>query len=535
MIKKQRFITDNSIEQEYTTSVPLVHRKKFAQFFTPPPVAELLTQWLLTHPHLQTIQEPAFGLGIFSRLLLSKRKDLSIKAFEIDPTIFATAKGYFADVPNINILPQDYMENDWQNKYDGIICNPPYFKFHDYNNKTILKTVGEKLHCSLTGFTNLYTLFLLKSLYQLEAGGRCAYLVPSEFLNSNYGETVKSYLLQTGMLRHIIVIDFAENVFDDALTTASIVLCANDRQSKTVQFSHVQSLSNLQKISRMFSSKPQRLSSEKTFSVSELQPDIKWRAYYQKQNGGQFKHLVPFSTYAKVVRGIATGSNDYFTFTQSKVKEFSIQEKFLLPCICKAVDARNAFFTQQDFTALRKNDKKVYLFNAENSDDEFVLRYIKKGEAEGIDKTYLNSSRTPWFSLERRSPSPIWVGVFNRTGLRFVRNEANIANLTAFHCVYPQSANLLSGIDIDLLFAYLLTDTAKRILTDNSREYGDGLQKFEPNDINKGMILDLAILPQSDKKEIIVLYQQFQKCERQGKSSKDIEKIDDIIKENFMK
>ena len=206
----------------------------------------------------------------------------------------------------------------------------------------------------------------------------------------------------------------------------------------------------------------------------------------------------------------------------SKAKEFSIDEKFLLPCICKAVDARNTFFTRQDFESLKRNNKKVYLFNAGNSDDKFVLQYIKKGESEGIDKTFLNSNRSPWFSLESRPPAPIWVGVFNRTGLRFVRNEANIANLTAFHCVYPLSESLVSVTDVDLFFAYLLTDTTKQILTDNSREYGDGLQKFEPNDINKGMMLDLALLSQSDKKKIKNLYQKFQENEKKGKASKDI-------------
>ena len=247
-MNQYQLITDSSVEQEYSASVPLAHRKKFAQFFTPLPVAKLLTQWLLGNPNLQTVQEPAFGLGIFSRLLLSHRNDLSIRAFEIDPTILATAKKHFADVPNIKILPQDYMENDWHNKYDGIICNPPYFKFHDYNNKPILKTVAEKLDCPLTGFTNLYTLFLLKSLYQLNENGRCAYLVPSEFLNSNYGEIIKSYLLQKGMLRHIIVIDFSENVFDDVITTASIILCANSKEGDTVNFSYVQSISDLHQV-----------------------------------------------------------------------------------------------------------------------------------------------------------------------------------------------------------------------------------------------------------------------------------------------
>ena len=37
------------------------------------------------------------------------------------------------------------MYNDWQNKYDGIICNPPYFKFHDYDNKNIIKDEKNKI------------------------------------------------------------------------------------------------------------------------------------------------------------------------------------------------------------------------------------------------------------------------------------------------------------------------------------------------------------------------------------------------------
>ncbi|MDR2438126.1 MAG: hypothetical protein LBE12_01990, partial [Planctomycetaceae bacterium] len=225
--------------------------------------------------------------------------------------------------------------------------------------------------------------------------------------------------------------------------------------------------------------------------------------------------------------------NDFFTFTQSKAKAFSIGENFLLLCICKAVDARTTFFTKQDFETLKQNNKKVYLFSAGQADNKFVLRYIQKGESEGIDKKYLTACRTPWYSIEQRPPSPIWVGVFNRTGLRFIRNEADVSNLTAFHCVYPQRNNLLFDIDIDSLFAYLLTNTAKKILTDNSREYGDGLQKFEPNDINKGMMLDLYQLQQSDKQEIVALYQHFRNSEQN--ELKYINKIDPILNNYFMR
>ena len=533
MIAAKEHITNNSIENDYSKSISIDHRKKFAQFFTPFPIADVMTKWVLGNKNLKTVLEPAFGLGVFSRAILNRKENVEIKGFEVDATIFENAKQYF-DEENVTLLLQDYMYNDWKNKYDGIICNPPYFKFHDYDNKNILKEIETNLKCKLNGFTNLYTLFLLKSIHQLNPNGRCAYIIPSEFLNSDYGKLVKSYLLKSKTLRHIIVIDFEENVFGDALTTASIILCANDNQADSVQFSNIKSLKDLSKIDDVITNYPNFEDTEQTHKFSELNPEIKWKAYYQKQNGIKFKNLIPFSTYAKVVRGIATGSNEYFTFSTSKAQEYLIDEQNLLPCICSAKDAKTAFFTTQDFEELKKNDRPIFLFNAQNPSDKNVKSYIQKGEIEEINKKFLTASRTPWYSLENRQPAPIWVSVFNRTGLRFIRNEANISNLTSYHCIYPKQTGLFGGINIDLLFAYLLTDTAKQIFDDNSRQYGNGLQKFEPNDLNKGMILDLGVLDKQTQKNILDLYKDYRIAIIDNKNGdKIIEEIDKILIDNY--
>jgi adenine-specific DNA-methyltransferase len=534
MIAVKENIANSSIENNYSKSISIEHRKKFAQFFTPFPIADLMAKWILGNPNIKNVLEPAFGLGIFSRALLSHNEALNIKGFEVDKTILENANSHFKDFENVNLLLQDYMYNDWENRYDGIICNPPYFKFHDYDNKNILKEIETNLKCKLNGFTNLYTLFLLKSIYQLSPNGRCAYIIPSEFLNSDYGKLVKTYLLKSKVLRHIIVINFEENVFDDALTTASIIFCANDNATDKVQFSNIQSLQDLGEIEKIISFYPNFLDTKQTYSFSELNPDIKWKAYYQKQNGIKFKNLVPFSTYAKVVRGIATGSNEYFTFNQSKAKEFSINERYLLPCICKATDAKKSFFTINDFEELKASGKNIFLLNATNPTDKNIIEYLQKGVAEEINKKFLTASRTPWYSLENRPPAPIWVSVFNRTGLRFIRNEANISNLTSYHCIYPKQTNLFCAIDTDLLFAYLLTDTARQIFEDNSREYGNGLQKFEPNDINKGLMLDLGLLTQKTIEQILALYRQYRIAILSNKNGEDkIEAIDNILIDNY--
>lgn len=149
------------------------------------------------------------------------------------------------------------------------------------------------------------------------------------------------------------------------------------------------------------------------------------------------------------------------------------------------------FFYKKIYAEILNRDKAAYLFNGSIApDNTSVQRYIHLGEESGINKRYLTASRSPWYAIENRPPAPIWVSVFNRNGLRFIRNEANIYNLTTFHCVYPKN----TGVDVDVLFAYLITDIAKDIFLDNSRQYGNGLVKFEPNDLNEGMITDLTLL-----------------------------------------
>ncbi len=502
------------LEKIYIENVNLSHRKKFAQFFTPETIADLMADWLIGNNKLKTVLEPAFGLGVFSRNLLKKNPVLNIRGFDIDETILKEAQSFFNTNPNVSLNLEDYMFNDWSNEYDGIICNPPYFKFHDYDNKSILKEIENRLNFKFNGFTNLYTLFLLKSIYQLAPNGRMAYIIPSEFLNSDYGKLVKEYLVKTNTLRHLFVIDFKENVFDDALTTASILLLAKDNNDKEINISTIKSKSDLSKIVNYINSYP-NLKGEFTYKPSDLDPNIKWRKYYQVQNSDKYKNLVQFSKYAKVVRGIATGANDYFTFRPSKAKKYSIQSDNLLPCICRAKDVKSAFFTKNDFKQLEQNDELVYLFDALKSNNDAVEKYIKKGIEEGVNGKYLTKSRKIWYSLENRPPAPIWVSVFNRNGLKFIRNEAKISNLTTFHCVYLKQSDLFSTINPDLLFAYLLTDIAKKIFSDNRREYGNGLKKFEPNDLNKAQMLNLSLLNSKKINQILSLYKEYRKEQKQ--------------------
>lgn len=483
-------------EREYLQKIGTEHRKKFAQFFTPEPIAAFMTRWVVQgrkeHAH---ILEPAFGLGVFSRTLFQAHPDTSVTGYDIDKTIFNYAKANFAATNfALQLRNEDYLEASWEEHFDGVVCNPPYLKFHDYDNSHYVPIVNKRLHTRLNGFTNIYTLFLLKSIAQLNEGGRLAYIVPSEFLNADYGVEVKRALLASGTLRHVIIVDFMESAFDDAITTACILLCQNEHDSEPIRFSKINHIEEL----------TSALTNYQTFLTNQLDPEVKWKQYYDEHQTGRYTHLVPFSTFAKVSRGIATGANDYFTFNEEKKVYHNLADSCFLPCIAHSTDVKSQIFTLTDFETLSSAGKKVYLFNGcADETNVHVRNYIRLGEETGKNKKYLTASRSPWYVLESRKPSPIWVSVFNRSGLRFVRNEAGVSNLTTFHCVYN-----ISDIDTNVLFSYLVTDLAKEIFLLNSRQYGNGLIKFEPNDLNKGQIVDLRLLTTDERAFISEVYEQ---------------------------
>lgn len=81
---------------------------------------------------------------------------------------------------------------------------------------------------------------------------------------------------------------------------------------------------------------------------------------------------------------------------------------------------------------------------------------------------------------------------------------------------------MFSAPKADLLFAYLLTEISKDIFNDNRREYGNGLQKFEPNDINKALVVDIAKIQAKDEQTILELYHCYRKSELNKKPDKKL-------------
>lgn len=519
-------------ERQYTLTTPLPYRKKRGQYFTPPEIARLMAKWVLKSGSCTSVLDPAAGLGIFFRQMLSicdRPEALELTGYEIDGDLaFACGEAVNRGaIAGLDIRNTDFLLCRREEKYDAVICNPPYIKYREYKQKRrLLDLLEQKTGLRLSGFTNLYVLFLLKSIYLLKPGGRGAFIVPSEFLNSDYGVSVKRHLSETGDLKCAGVFDINIGLFGQAATTSSILLVEKDGVNAGIDFIYMKRPVDLLLLERYIDSYP---SVDKSMvPLSGLKPDAKekWHFYYNPPVSVYSSQAV-FSKYARVTRGIATGCNEFFTFSGEKALRYGISPSHLSECVCKSTDIDSSFLTPELFEALKKKGRPVFLLNVGSGEDDALQSYIRMGERRGFNRRYLTRVRSPWYAMEKREPSPILATVFNRGGLRFIRNEAGIRNLTAFHCIYihPEYEHMT-----DLITAYLLSGLSRKVLNRYGREYGNGLRKFEPRDLSNSMIPDFEAIGPGTAEDILSVYYAFRNKELAGKEvSGEAAKLDGLF------
>ena len=477
-------------ETSYTQSAGLQHIRALGQYFTEPAIADFMCSW--AGEHAETMLDPAAGNSVFLSSVRSLRPRCALTGYEIDGKILA----YFGNPADARLKNENYLLNGWEDRYDAIVCNPPYHRFQDIpDRESIIAAIRAHTGIRCSSYTNLYILFLIKSIFELSDHGRLAYLLPSEFLNSGYGTAVKQLMLEKHLLRAVLNFENDRDIFQNATTTCCILLL--DHEPKTgVSFFSIASVRELTDYSRL------EASGKAVFvKYTELKAEEKWRPYLIRESIPCYKNLCPVSRYCTVSRGIATGANDFFCFSRSKAEALGIPKHCLTECICHSADVRSPVFQASDFEALAAADKTVFLLNG--ADREALASYIAGGEEAGISRKYLPAHRSPWYAPEQKEPAPIWVASACRKGMKFVRNEAMVRSLTTFHSVCVRSS---LAEDANLVFCYFLTPAAQEILRRNRKVLGSGLEKFQPNDLNSAEMLELGILSPADRKTILRIY-----------------------------
>jgi len=467
-------------ETKYIDETSLNHRKDYGQFFTPNPVAHLMAEWVMKDDP-KTILDPAFGLGVFydEVIKINSGNQVVFTGYEIDNHIM-TYLNHNGRCPNLRVVNNNYLEAE-VGSFGGIICNPPYMRFQKFLNRhNVLPKIEEKIGKKLIGYSNISSVFLVKSLKELNVNGNLAFIMPFEFFNTGYGKEIKKSLLANHSLKQIIIFSNEKEIFPDATTTVCVLLCKNDGKKEAIKITHIKANEEINKISDISNFY------QKQIMASDLPYDKKWTPIILSLFSEQIppNSFCKLSLYGSFTRGIATGANDFFALTKSKIEKYKIDKNNYCKCITKSSQIRKAVFTEDDFNRLYNADKPVHCLDVKDHGNQEMQNYIKEGEKQGYHKRYLTKTRNTWYKIENRKPAPILFGVFSRGRLKVILNFTTAINFTCFHSFYP---NMFGEKLKNKLFVYLLSDLGQEILKTNKRSYGDELDKFEPSDLNDSL------------------------------------------------
>lgn len=507
----------NKIE-EYYKKTDKIKIKKLGQFFTPEIVANFMAKWVAHNS--KVILDPAVGNAIFFDEIRKHNINCKLYGYEIDSEILEHFKCNNA----FNIINEDFLQSEWNSQYDGIICNPPYnrFQFID-NRKQILNKFENKTGIKFSGYTNQYILFLIKAIYQLNKKGKLAFIIPAEFMNSQYGKEIKKILISNRLLKTIIYFD-STSIFDNAVTTSCILLLDKTpkKEAEFIRLTTINDISSLDIYNSRLSNNSQLV------TYQTLDKFDKWQPILIGEIPKKYRNTVKLKKYANVARGIATGDNKFFIFNKNKIQQNNLSNYFFTECISRSCDVTKPIFTFKELDELKKTNKPVFILTLDSNKEyhEYNLQlYIKYGEEIGTNKKYLTSHRKKWYCTELKPIAPIWITTANRKEIKVVRNVAKILNLTTFHGMYikPEKSNY-----INILFSYLLTPIAQNLLKQNKKELGNGLEKFQPGDLNEAYIIDFEKISTNDCKKIELLYKKIVKDN--VLSQKIINDLNDIFK-----
>jgi len=468
-----------SFETQYASNSSLSHRKSLGQFFTPQELSASMAEWVCSINPIEVL-DPAVGTGILLKAIENLLPNSHLTGWDIDASPLEYAKINLAEGANTTLIHGDFLESSFHKKYDAIVANPPYIRHHnlgyDFERFSFLT---EELG-NIPKTANLYVLFIGAILRSLSDGGRASILVPSDWLNSNFGIPLKSAIQRLGILRRIVYFPNDTMPFSDNLSTAVILFLENTNSNSPVELISIDSSHSSNVLSTLGSSKihPEISSSLRMIKIEDLDPKEKWSSIFEGNTSVAQEGWIPLGDISKTKRGIATGANDYFLISALSLKSSGLNKRRSRKCVGRAKDVKGIIFSEENFSQLEKSDAPTRLLDL---DSDFVedSKYIEIGIQRELPSRFLLANRKPWYSQEIRKPAPIWVGVFGREGIRFIWNKAGVSNLTTFHCLYPELSDNECGALVAMLNSSLLQKWNSR----TERSYGGGLQKVEPRDI----------------------------------------------------
>jgi hypothetical protein len=466
-------------------------RNKWGQFATPPALALSIARYAHSLLEGKSVRflDPAVGTGSFYSALLQAFPPERIEAatgVELDPS-FSQAAAALWENTGLRIVSGDFTEQrPPSQRFNLIITNPPYVRHHHLaasQKDRLRQQLAHSLNFDVSGLAGLYCYFLLLCHNWMEDGGLAVWLIPSEFMDVNYGAALRRYLAERVTLLHIHRFCPTDVQFTDALVSSAVVVFRKlpPPQDHPARFSFGGPIEHPQK--------------EATVPVETLRSSRKWTQFPGGAAASGTGELTLGDIFS-IKRGLATGANSFFILTEVNAQHLDLPQRFLKPIL-----PGPRYLTRDVVEALPSGapdvSPRLYLLDCSEPEERVrtlwprLYEYLQQGRAQNIHATYLTSRRTPWYSQEQRPPAPFlctYMGRSNRGKhpFRFFWNRSQATAHNVYLMLYPQG-RLRDALGAHPEIQARVFEALKRIkpteLVSGGRVYGGGLHKVEPKEL----------------------------------------------------
>ncbi len=482
---------------------PPAERNKLGQFATPTVLArELLVYALTLIPPDQRLRflDPAVGTGAFFSALLAagagERIDQAL-GFEIDPHYGEPAKMIWQGTA-LQVQIADFTAvKPPAAGVNLLVSNPPYVRHHhlDAHTKQRLLALGEQASgMALSGLAGLYAHFMAIAHRWMAPGAIACWLIPSEFMDVNYGREVKRYLRERVTLLRVHRFDPVDAQFDDALVSSAVVWLRNNPPppGHAVDFSYGGT-----------HSQPRV---RRDVLLSALAQATKWTRF--PVLGIQSNHDRPrLKDLFDVRRGIATGDNGFFILSAERVNELGLPWDQMTPVL------PSPRYLKSDRIDADGNGNPIverpqFLVDCRLPETVVRGRYPAlwayfEGGRDAMLQRYICAHRPLWYLQESRAAAPFLCTYMGRTDggqakpFRFLLNRSRAVVANTYLNLYPKPhvAQRLAenpALGVQVWEALNQLDPADMLA--EGRVYGGGLHKIEPKELAQVPVEALADL-----------------------------------------
>lgn len=499
-----------SLQSQLDASKNQLERNRLGQFATPTSLAQdILHEAKKLLPEGQSIRflDPAFGTGAFFSALLNSFSATQISetvGYEIDPH-YGKPAGDFWSRSNLDLRIADFTLAKPSARFNLVVCNPPYVRHHhlerEYKKRLQFQTYSAS-GMKMSGLAGLYCHFIGLAHAWMADDGIAGWLIPSEFMDVNYGKAVKNYLLTKVTLLHIHRFDPTEMQFSDALVSSAVVWFKYSKPPPrhTIRFTFGGTLTN-PKCSR-------------EIPAEVLSQEPKWTRF-PIFDVSRPSNSVTLSNFFQIKRGLVTGDNSFFILNAQEIAANQLPKEVFRPILPSSrYLPDNEISADENGWPLLEN--QLFLLDTRLPEDEIKNRYpllysyLQKGKEKGLPDRYICSHRTPWYAQEIRPAAPIVCTYIGRNDsvhkkpFRFILNNSLATAANVYLAMYPKP-RLAQAIKNDPALLRqiweILNDIDAGQLLGKGRVYGGGLHKLEPGELARvdatpiAQLLSEAALP----------------------------------------